>query len=203
MTGYLERVRFLAGHFERLRGLQSAAVGLVLLTLAALQPVIDRLGSLERRLPLVLPIVFVFLGLQLLTRRLYERRFGSFVPHREPGAKATAAIRGGAIFIWLFAAALIDHRLEHDLGWSHPILTGLTGGAWGVLVSAHAPERRHYLWLAVGVIAASLFPWPKDSQFLFLQLMLGAVSLVGGVLDHLTLVRLTRRVAEEGRGEAL
>lgn len=203
MGTYLERVRHLATHFEKLKGLRTAWAGVCFLITAALQPVLDSRGALERKLPIALPVTLGFLGLLFVVNAYYRRRFGSVVPRRAASGGAGAAAAAAAVLAWLLAALVGDARLEDALGWHRPLLTGLTLGAWGLLAWARVRERRHYLWLAAGAVAAILPAWPPQSQLTYMNLALGVGLLVGGILDHLALVRLTRRVEEAGRAEAV
>jgi hypothetical protein len=203
MSAYLEHVRHLATHFEKLRGLREALVGLFLLATAVLQPIADRRGGgLERKLPVLLPALLVFVGLQLLVNRYYRRRFGSVVARKAPGASVGEAILGIAMLAWMLMAIVADYRLEGTFG-GRPVLVGLTIAAWLTVRWGRVPERRHYLWFAAATVAAGLFPWPQDSQVTYMCLMLGGSSFAGGILDHLALLRLTKRVGEESRAEAL
>jgi hypothetical protein len=203
MSSYLGRVRHLATHFEKLKGLRTAWAGVCILICAALQPVLDARGGLERKLPIVVPVTLGFVGLLLVVNAYYRRRFGSVVPRRSASGGAGAAVAAAAALAWLLAALVADSRLEGSLGWRRPLLTGLTLGAWGLLAWARVPERRHYLWLAAGAVAAILPAWPPKSQLTYVNLALGVGLLVGGILDHLALLRLTRRVEEAGRAEAV
>jgi hypothetical protein len=200
---YLESVRHLARHFEQLRGLREVAAGLILLGSLAAQPVLDRRGGgLERRLPAALLAVLAFVGLQWLVGRYYRRRWGSVVALSTADGAVGKALLGAAIFAWTLAALLLDHRLEAALR-GRPVLLGLTIASWLVVRGGRVPERRHYLWCAAATLGAGLFPWRDESLFAYLCLALGASSVVGGALDHRALLRLSRRVGEEGRAQAV
>lgn len=208
----LERVRYVAANYGHLQGLRKAPLGLFVWLLAAAgalalawDPEGDAVVPAAYVYAVVALIVALFAGALALHGRIrvyYERRYGSVGPH--PRVPTRRKVLYGAIVLAVLNSA--------------PVFIMLLGVA---MLFAHWPERRfqaHYVGLGallvgyglvflVGLaLALTLFPGLLDVVFglhYFGRLItLGALGLyfvVGGLLDHLLLVR-TMGAAPDGEG---
>lgn len=203
----LERVRYVAGNYGRLQGLRKVPSGVVLLLMVTSIPIV---GELLRGATLetvgfvisgfILAVVPILLGLSFCDyalSRYYEREFG--ISRRLP------SIPGRRKLFYAVVGLVL-------LGLGGPGGALLLGAA---MLVAYWPERRlqsHYLVIAVliigttltvaaltalGVISASTMGY---TAWFMVPAAFALFFLVGGVCDHLLLVRTFRVIPEESNG---
>lgn len=212
----LERVRFVTENYKNLQGLKMLPTGLMLLVLAAFY----WLHSLW----------FAFLGVALMLGalwvqpvigRYYERKFGHVEP-RPPMIQRTTAMVLITIFVVFVVLAMLNNTGYVDVsGYINtyivfpakqqlPVNILLLATAVMYLISCilgwqKLRFRLHYLVLSVLGVGASFLPLfgvltePIEVFFGFC----GLIITVGGVFDHLLLVRTMRPLPEEDDGGAV
>lgn len=200
--GRLERIRHVTAHYLDYQGLYMLLLGLFALNLLLL-----RTGS---PVPLMIGVpVIVALGLGV--RAYYHRRFGRVRPTIVPARLSGYVLVCVAFLVLPAAVAATSARVG---------ATGEYVGAGGlvfaalflVLASTNWRLKAHYLLAAIVIGAASLLPlgplMPSGLHpFGFgsvgvLLVVFAAVAVVGGLIDHRTLVRalppVTDAVTENG-----
>lgn len=185
----LPRVRFVTGQFCSLQGLRIVPIGLYLVLFAA--------GWLGRQgdCTLQLPAILLALALYLAAGRYYERRFGRVQRASQRAVEALIVVV--ALIAFVAAGAL------NAAGQLPVSMTGLAMAAFLFAVyAAHGSRYRwHYAVLGAGMLVLSLLPlvWKQPGLDLD-RVLLGAFGLayvVGGMLDHLLLVRTLKPLPDE------
>lgn len=202
----LDRVRYVSANYDRLQGLRTVFVGLVIFLWMAGNSVVpgwlsgkdqDTADTLVGLL-----IIFGILGLfgtALIYYQIsgyYERRYGSVSYWSSVLTPARHKVLGVAIVVAVFLGG--------------PVTALLLGVA---MLIAYWPERRfrmHHVLMAVLVIVVSLVfmvAWPlgfasKDALDYLAPTALGLFFFVGGIFDHLLLVRTMKPVPEGGSNAA-
>ena len=147
---------------------------------------------------LVSAAVGIALALHKLIGVYYDRTFGRV--QRRPGNRLGGWLGDGAIMVALFTLAVIDVRFDLPVS-----LFGLALAAL-ILSWSVGGFRKHYVIIAALVVVVSLTPLlgisyqalePSESAEFMLWAGFGLIYVVGGVLDHLLLVRTMKRVPEE------
>lgn len=202
----LSRMRYVAANYYLLQGLRFAPLGVVFFLWAAL-----RLGWVS--LP---PSVSDFLkdwgfGLALLCYPLlqiyYERTFGRAGFECKPSGTSWRTMMGimGLVMLAVLGSIVLEIVLKLPVR-----LFGLVVAA--LVLAYFWPRRRfaaHYIALGLSIglasIAASLMglqlsqDWPiTGALYLF---MLGALFLVGGLFDHMLLVRTFKPLPKDNGSE--
>lgn len=214
----LERVRYVTTRYEQMQGLRRVPFGLMLLAVAGFQWIVLALipvGGIEDRYlrlatSLLVNAVFVFFFLLMVVAVVlyyvigehYERRFGR-VERRPAGWRRTAAIIG-AIFIAMVVVFIVQLRLDP------PVRLDLLAMG-GTLVFLRLKSWRfaaHYLIMGVLIAVCGLLPLfgilpadPGEGPQL-MTFLLGMYFILGGIFDHLLLVRTMKSLPEED-GEAV
>jgi ribose/xylose/arabinose/galactoside ABC-type transport system permease subunit len=141
------------------------------------------------------PTLLLTIVLYHLAGRYYERSFGRV---QRANRRAAEVLIVGLAMTAFVAASGIDASAEPPVS-----VTGLVMA--GFLFMVHATSgssyRRHYLLLASGMAGLSLMPliWPELGHNLN-RMLTGAYGLafvVGGLLDHLVLVRTLKPAPDE------
>lgn len=212
----LERIRYVAANYEHLQGLKRLPLGIFLLALVSaiglslawtearggMLPGAYVLGAVA----LIFALFVAGIALPHFISAHYERRYGTVQRYRPMPRKRKV----------LYAAM----ALALFFGGSLPLL------AMGVaMVVAYWPERRfqgHYVVIGaadIGVFLAhtmSVLPYPSASAWIWpsgamlsgvpsmsILISVAAYLIVGGLLDHLLLVRTMRTAPEEGDAGAV
>ena len=216
-AGYLERVRYVAANYEHLQGLRKVPPGIFLLALVA--AIYLSLAWAEVRgaavpVPYALGIVaaiFVLLVAGIVLPHFisirYERRYGTTVrrygevPRKRMILYVTmvlALIVGGALpLLAMGLAMMVAYWPERRFQGHYVVIGAVAVGA----VLAQAASIAVYLvandggWPAGGAI----YVVGSASPVVFIA----AYLIIGGVLDHLLLVRTMKSAPEEGDAGAV
>ncbi len=195
----LKRMRYIAGHYNALRGLKLLPVGLGLIAIAVwsfwLRPVI--LPSVENGwedFAAFLLLYSILFALEQLAEHYYRRKFGQveMPPQEEASWRLTAIL----LFFIYSTGTQIDSNL-------HPMIS-VFGLATALFLCFYwwqmGREQTHYLVLGLLVALASMLPLFSSSlrALLFLQgtahyyhlvdLLAGIIFFVGGIFDHILLI---------------
>ncbi|WP_017585046.1 hypothetical protein [Nocardiopsis ganjiahuensis] len=190
----LERIRHVTANYLDYQGLYTSLFGVFLIFLVFMDQ-----GRLEA-LILGVPVVVT---LNILIRRHYRKRFGDVRPLRSPNRTlvqvgVTVLVLGGFL-----AAVVIANAFDRQGLWIYGLLL------MGLLVLTagwHWRMRPHYLVSAAVALVLFVLPLgaltPSGSHPFeitspnVLLLVVAVMFVVNGLLDHRTLVRTLRPVAE-------
>ena len=192
----LERIKFVTEQYYELQGLRWVIWGFVCFAIA-----FEDVGMIPKAALLlaVLPLgIAGFLGITAW----YMRRYGMVV-----GAKRSY---GPTAWSLLTIPALIGGMLLDKYLGVRPFVMPYVFALWFLVQfwMVGRSFRAHYLWIALGIVAANtligITDWPASSPMLnrtFVTWMqVGVAMMIGGVLDHLLLARtLGGKVAEDVR----
>jgi MFS family permease len=209
----LERVRYVTTRYEQMQGLRRVPLGLFLLATAGFQWTVlavtptggidDRYGKLA--VGLIVNVLYfsclllaaIALVLYYVIGEHYERKFGRV--ERRPVGWRRMAVGIGTIFMVVVAVFVVELWLEPPVR-----LDLLVMG--GVLLFFRRKSWRfaaHYLVMGVLIACCGLLPLfgivsadPREELYLT-PLLLGMYLLVGGIFDHLLLVRTMKSLPEE------
>ena len=204
MTANLERVRAVTANFFFWQGLRWVPLGIALILLS-FAPLTKR--AIGDPWASIISLTTLFIALWLSTTVLgayYARAYGRV--QLMPGQHARRdAIKWLVVYPAMFVALILDWRLNA------PIL--FSGAAFGAGIEAYRRStgggRRHYIVAAILFSLLTLAPSVglATSRELLVPLfgVLGAVYVVGGVLDHRELVRILgpAEMATEENGSAI
>lgn len=204
----LKRVQYIAANYYYLQGLKIVPLGIIFVVWAAMR------GGLIQSNEWIYEFLSVWgfaigFGLYGFIQLFYDRvygRAGFEMCLPEPGKRLASFARMTAIVVALIGAAMLDQWLQPPV-----LLFGLTIA--GLMLVYYWPRRdfaMHYMIMALLIAAASLLPLismltgdgslkPAVASFA----MVGLVFIVGGILDHLLLVRTMRPVSEARDGNAI
>ena len=215
----LERVRYVTENYEVLKGLKRVPVGLMNIALGVLLWVLqvvdiprapeDTYGRWAVALVfnslfyLLILLLIAALVLSFVFNDYYERRFGKVERRRFDRRR----ILIGATVV---AGCLVAYGV--DLAVRPPLRLGWL--ALGVVMIAHAwPKRRfraHYIVMSALLVAASFLPLlgiplgdTLQGYSAFIVAFSGLQFVVGGIFDHLLLVRTMKSLPEEDDGGAV
>lgn len=196
----LKRIRYIAGHYNALRGLKLLPVGLGLIAIAiwsfwlraAILPGGENAWEDIVAFLLMYSVVF---ALEQLTERYYRRKFGQVV--MPPQEEASWRLMTILLFFIYIMGTGIDSSF-------HPIISTF-GLAAALFLCFYwwqmGREQTHYLVLGLLVAVVSMLPLCSSSlhAMLFLQgnaqyyhlvdLLAGVIFFVGGIFDHILLMR--------------
>lgn len=202
MLQRMDQIRYVAGHYYILQGLMKMPWGLAVLVSTAV-----RVGWLptpdwaENYIDVSNAGVLISALLLSVITLYYRRTFGHIVPRYPHPWRLLALLLG--VFGVLVVAILVDQRLHPPV-----ILSCLVMAA--VLFGYFWPHRRfawYYIGLAVIIGAAGLLPLTgliTADQYLPLgALAWGAILFVGGLFDHLLLLRTMGARPQEEQNAAL
>jgi hypothetical protein len=196
----LKRIRYIAGHYNALRGLKLLPAGLGLIAIAVwsfwLRAIV--LPGVENGwedFAAFLLIYSILFALEQFVERYYRRNFGQVAmpPQEEANWRLTAIL----LFFIYGAGTQIDSNF-------HPMISAF-GLATALFLCFYwwqmGREQTHYLVLGLLVAVASIVPLFSSSvrALLFSQgtahyyhlvdLLAGVIFFVGGIFDHLLLMR--------------
>lgn len=187
ITYDLQQIRYVTQNYSNLQGLRLIPLGLWLLIVG--------LVTIEFAIPLLLAAVV----LTWLIGIYYKRQFGQVHSMTSPTWKSY--LLGLLVLAVLIAVAVMDWYLELPVS-----LLGLTMaiGLFLVWIQPAYRPRLHYLVVAILVAAMSLLPplgifagGPAFHPVWAGSLGILLVILVGGLFDHLLLVRAFKALPEE------
>lgn len=154
------------------------------------------------------PVAPVLVGAVLLAAVAdhYRRRFGTVVPRRKFGRVPTW-LSSTLLVILVLAVVPVWVVVVHGLGVDRHLVGGLLfAGVFAILGAPNWRERIHYLVSAVVLAAVALIPigtvLPTGEHPLaiddpvVLLLVVGALLIVNGAMDHRALVRSISRPAD-------
>lgn len=200
----LERVRYVAENYEQLQGLRNVPIGLMVLLagvftlfpsgLAYFGPVIS-----EAFIYLLFVVLIATVLLYSFIGNYYERRFGLV---RTFSLNKKQAVAVATLSIVLLVVGSINLAFQPSI---HMIWL-----VWGLSVtSIHWWERHfrmHYVVIGVLVVGVSFLPLLGITSVSLsyetggLLVFLGIFYVVGGVCDHLLLMRAMKFLPEGGDG---
>ncbi|MGF1473544.1 MAG: hypothetical protein ACFB50_17625 [Rubrobacteraceae bacterium] len=197
----LERVRYVTENYERLQGLRNVPLGLIAFVTGASM----LLPSSSTYFGYVVGEVFFYaLILMLIATVLlyfvagnyYERRFGWVQTFSMKRKQVVAVATAIGVLLGVGSVNLVFQPPIHMI-WV----------VWGLSAAAiYWPERRfrmHYVAIGVLVVGASFLPLFGITSVSLayetggLLAFLGVFYLVGGILDHLLLVRTMKHLPED------
>jgi hypothetical protein len=211
-----DRVRFLTENYTQLQGLKWIPIGLYFLFYGAFsllffdEPFFNEpfYGTIQASLAVLLTVSVVagVLWLHRVAGRYYERRYGH-VRHRPwyEDRQPLSVVLGICVLLVLFLVNWIVHP---------PVDLALLAFGTAMFVSCW-PDRRfrlHYLIMTALFVGASFLPllgvWSTNlmqepSTGNVFTLFFGLYYVVGGIFDHLLLVRTMKSIPEEGDGGAV
>ncbi len=193
----MDRMRYVGANYERLQGLLTVVNGLFLLGMALINLVSWWTGSSAVRLLLTLVLFGVLIALYLAARAYYQRTIGH-VRHTFGSGRDWLV---GAVLVLALVAAFALPSHNQPVYWSQLFL--------GVMLFALMwPERhyRGYYLLLAALIAACSFlplagvlPTPTREEIIYYGVpdpanivplvSIGVATLIGGILDHMLLIR--------------
>lgn len=215
----LERVRFVTENYEQLKGLKMLPFGPMYLAFAAFY--------WSQSLWTTLLGVLFFLGgasLRPVIDRYYERKFGHVDP-RPPMSQRTLTMALAAIFVVFVVLIMLNNTgyvdvsgyldafgrfmFTQQLPVNVPLLASVA--IYLVLFGLYRRELRfrvHYVVLSVLAVGASFLPLlgvlaGPNGHITILFVFTGVFVTVGGIFDHLLLVRTMRPLPEEDDGGAV
>lgn len=193
----MDRLRYVAANYERMQGLLTAVFGLLLLGMGLIELVSWWTGS--SAIPLLLAVVLFggLIVLYLAARSYYERTIGR-VRYRFGSGRDWLV--GAALLLYMAAVFVLPDRGQPAY-WPQ-LLLGL------MLFVLMWPERRYrgyYLILAAFITVSSflpllgILPEPTSEAIIYdgvpdparivPQITAGVATVIGGLLDHLLLIR--------------
>lgn len=199
----LERVRYVAGNYERLWGLRFVPVGLFMFLIAyrdsGLGPSWLQPGQLSAPLLLALALMFV---LMWIAREYYRRTYGRVLQRASGRSVVLDVVIGLAVFGGVLSVNWLDFVLQPTVSLTGLVVVSLLALWWFVTGSV----RHHYMLLSILLLGLTFLPLlkaPFDPRFPFddsvnASLISGVGFIVIGVGDHLLLARTFRAVPEEG-----
>lgn len=194
----LDRLRYVAGHYRDLQGLALVPFGLVFLAPGFIPNGWGQQGETWRWL-----MIAGALLLSWLATIYYQRAVGRAWPALRTGGsyRWLAIMIGGALLFGYFAAPWYDGLVNPPISVTALVMAGLLLIPF---VAARGRYRHHYLYLALLYVAVALLPLTglvtsaqlvKD-PFLF-GLLYGLPWIVGGLGDHIFLVRTLKPLPKE------
>lgn len=212
----LERIRFVTANYGRLQGLRKLPLRLFILLLVAALVValywpVDE-GAIVSTLYVELVLTFItmvfgsIIFLYFHIRAYYERRYGSVEPlfHITMRRKVlyaaiiVTALNSTSFFILLMGLAMLFVYWRERSFQMHYVVMAALAISYGFLHGVGLPLSL--------TIFPSLFDtiwWLYEKGRLIALTFIGLYFVVGGVLDHLLLVRTMKSVPEEADGGAV
>lgn len=134
-----------------------------------------------------------------LIGRYYRRNFGRVVDDAEAHQRRELS-KWFVVYPLMFASLVIDMAFKPAFFVTGPVWAGGIVAYWW----STGRGRPHYLVAALCMGALSLVQWqghvePGKQMFSVFGLVLGAIYVVGGLLDHFALCRLLRPVGGAAR----
>ena len=208
--GGLERIRYVAANYEHLQGLRKLPFGIFLLALVStvvLLSVWAPGSGVVVPAPVMLGIVAVIfllfvagIALPHFISAYYERRYGTVQRYRTAPTKRRimylvmilALVLGSSLSLLVLGAAMMvaywaDRRFQ-----SHYVIIGVlaTGAALAhIAYAAVSLAMGEWSWISI----ENVFYLPQ----VFIVVTIASYLLVGGVLDHVLLVRTMKAAPEE------
>ncbi len=198
----VDRMRYIATNYDNLQGLKTAAIGLLFLGMGASDALAVLFPRSVTTVVLLWAMGLAALALFLAAQTYYRRAVGN-VRYRF-GSRGRDWLVLAAIAVYL-ASSLATWSWRGPVDWRQVVL-----GA--VLFAISWPDRRyraHYLVLAALVAGAALLPplgvlspasehdYPGTDAGVG-DLTLGLYFVIGGLLDHLLLVRSLAPIDGDG-----
>jgi hypothetical protein len=192
----LKRIHYLTKHYGELLGLGWLPIGVFFLTQVPFQA-----GWIET--PEWLDTAHIILGSLLsswlgpLIAKWYERRFGKVKPSLANIDRW--ALSWGVLFFVVIAGQVVDGVLDPPVSLLCLALAGTLLAFWW----RGSRWAWHYAAMALGIAVVGLLPLFTDLSTRELirgggsALLLGTIFTVGGIFDHLLLVRTLKRVPED------
>ena len=209
----LERIRYVTGNYERLQGLRAAVMGVMLVLLGgglsigllAGFPGSQVFQALFRVTGVILVILMILLPVWV--GAYYERRFGQ-ARSRWKGLSRYEVM--GMLLVLAFVYGLLAANQFYGEG-AEQFLSSVAPGVYfgGLLVYEWWPKRSRltaYWPVLAAVVAGSSPLLSLVGQISGWQLLLpmiailGVASIIGGLLDHLLLVRTMKSLPEDDAG---
>lgn len=193
LTTRLERIRDIAGYFNELQGLKLIPVALFFLGIALHRSGIWYWFTIWNPVSTAVLLILCII-IYVLIGRYYRSQFGQAIalPSNNPSQQTWPAI----LFVILFiACGYIEFYAAAPVGLTSLVIAG---GLFYIYYTCR-PVRNHYLiWSAavfiMGVLplfglyeTAAVYLFGPDA--IFSLVLLGLISLIAGILDHLTLTR--------------
>ena len=206
----LERIRYVTENYERLQGLRAVTTGVVLvlfgIVLSAGLPM-RFTGFWTLQALLWGAVVLAMLLLPVWVRSYYERRFGQ-ARSRWRGLSRYEVM--GMLLVLAFVYGLLAANQFYGEG-AEQFLSSVAPGVYfgGLLVYEWWPKRSWltaYWPVLAAVVAGSSPLLSLAAQISGWQLLLpmiailGIASIIGGLLDHLLLVRTMKSLPEDDVG---
>lgn len=195
---HLERLRYVAGHYRELQGLTLVPFGLIFLAPGLLPDGWGQQGETARWLTIVGALL-----LSWLASVYYQHVVGRTWPALRTGGsyRWLAIMICGALLLGYFAAPWFDGRVNPPISVTAAVMAGLLLIPF---ISARGRYRRHYLFLALLYVVVALLPLTglvtsaqlvKDP--LLFGLLYGLPWIIGGLGDHIFLMRSLKPLPEE------
>lgn len=189
-----DQVQFYTRNFDALQGLKLVPFGVFFLAMGA-----DWLGE-QGDLSLSLPAFALTLLAYWLISRYYARHFGRVIPEGSAKIQNFLLPLGVALILW--SAAAVDYWIRLPVSVFGLVLALALLGLWGL---QGRRVRIHYAIMAGLIALISLAPligvgegWsiiqPPGSLY---NLIIGAILVIGGILDHMVLVNGLRKRRDE------
>jgi hypothetical protein len=185
-----DRMKIITHYLGLLQGLKAIPFGFILFVLAAQDMGwLGRVGDCSVTIPLFLVVFVILFALD----SYYVKLFGRIKP-----ANRRAQMRETTVFLVIFALVIV---LESWISPPYSML-GLAVGALFLQTGVHS-RRYYYIPLGAVVVVASFMPWVlrmplTDTIYgtfgVLLKVVIGAVIIAAGLIDHFMLMRALRRL---------
>ncbi len=203
----LERVRTITRNYAELQGLRMVAFGLWFILFAV--------GALGRHgdMTYAFPALLVVLALYWAIGEYYHRTWGRVAPRRGPRDWAIMCISAAVVLAAWVLTSLIQDRYHLPLSLFGLVLAALQLLYWWW----EGRFRSHYLWISGILVLVSLLPltgvqFPPSAPYNMIDkynidslsvTILGIDFILGGLFDHLLLVRSLKTISEDINGQAV
>ena len=211
----MERIRYVAANYEHLQGLRKVPLGIFLLLTVSAAWLVVSWTSTNVRIPEMYVLTSLALMFLLFIASIasphfvstnYERRYGTVqhyrsIPRRRKLLHATmvlAILVGGSLPMLVMGIAMLaaywpDRRFQ-----KHYVVVGTLAVC---VALAHIAST--FVWFATGdwiwITGGPMSGLPR----MFAATVVACYLILGGVLDHLLLVRTMKTVPEEGDAGAV
>jgi hypothetical protein len=198
----LERIRRVTANYFFWQGLRWVPLGIVIMILGLkYSPWWPLAGAWENIF--LLAVLAIVIGISALVGRYYRRTFGHV--REDPDAHQRREVMK-----WFLVYPLMVTSLVIDIVYKPAFF--VTGFVWSVGILAYWSStgrgRPHYLVASVGMLVLSFVQWsgfiePGKQMFSVFAVVLGAIYIIGGMLDHRELCQVLRPLKENHDGTAV